>query len=152
MVLHLIKYSIYNGNICRDLKLIGLLLGLQMDYTKHQCFLCPWDSRDDIRHYVWKDRPSLEEFFEQDLSCFFAWSHQSVCANTNQVRTLEKLIKAIDWNGNRFIGTCISIFSSSLDAKLTAVIFIKTEFGSLWMKKDGKTLSSQKKKHGINFA
>ena len=47
LVLHLIKYSIYKCNLCRDLKQIGLLLGFQISYTKHQCFLCRWDSRDD---------------------------------------------------------------------------------------------------------
>ena len=47
LILQLIKYSIYKWNICRDLEVIGLLLGVQMGYVKHQCFLCRWDSRDD---------------------------------------------------------------------------------------------------------
>ena len=40
LILHLINYSAYNWNICGDLKVISLLLGMQMGYTKHQCFLC----------------------------------------------------------------------------------------------------------------
>ena len=63
LVLHLIKYSIYYRNIFKDLKVIGLLLGLQMAYTKCQCFLCPWDSRDDEERYNLKDWHLLEEFF-----------------------------------------------------------------------------------------
>ena len=54
LVLHLIKYSIYNLNICKDLKVIGLFLRIQIIYTKHQCFLCRWDCRDDKQHYILK--------------------------------------------------------------------------------------------------
>ena len=35
LALYLIKYSIYYWNICRDLKVTGFLLNLQMGYTKH---------------------------------------------------------------------------------------------------------------------
>ena len=40
-----IKYLQYNWNICCDLKVIGLLMGMQSGYTKYCCFLCEWDSR-----------------------------------------------------------------------------------------------------------
>ena len=85
LVLHLIKYSIYNWIICKDLKVIGLLLGLQIVYTKHQFFLCRWDSRGDKLHYVFEKIGTHLKFFffYQDLSCFFVWSHQSDYANIN---------------------------------------------------------------------
>ena len=38
LVLHLIMDSVYDWNICRDLEVIGLLLGVQMGYSKHKCF------------------------------------------------------------------------------------------------------------------
>jgi len=47
-----IKYDTCNWNICADLKVIALLLGLQLGYTKFLCFLCDWDSRDKAHHYV----------------------------------------------------------------------------------------------------
>ena len=59
----LIKYLIYNWNICRDLKVISFILGLRTGYTKHQCFLCRWDSQDNKQHYIWKDWHSPEKFF-----------------------------------------------------------------------------------------
>jgi len=34
-----IKYDPYKWNICADLKVIVLLLGLQLGYTKCSCFL-----------------------------------------------------------------------------------------------------------------
>ena len=42
----------YKWNICPDLKVIALLLGLQLGYTKFPCFLYEWDSRDKAHHYV----------------------------------------------------------------------------------------------------
>ena len=35
-----------------DLKVVGLVLGLQGQYTKYPCFLCFWDSRANNQHYV----------------------------------------------------------------------------------------------------
>ena len=51
-ILQYIKYVTYKWNICADLKVIALLLGLQLGYTKFPCFLCEWDSRDKVHHYV----------------------------------------------------------------------------------------------------
>ena len=51
VLLKLIKYEEHRWSICGDFKVIGLLLGMQSGYTKHCCFLCIWDSRDDKSHY-----------------------------------------------------------------------------------------------------
>jgi len=42
----------YKWNICADLKVTALLLGLQLGYTKFPCFPCEWDSRDKALHFV----------------------------------------------------------------------------------------------------
>jgi len=39
-LLQYIKYDSYKRNICADLKVISLLLGLQLGYTKFPCFPC----------------------------------------------------------------------------------------------------------------
>ncbi|GBO45987.1 hypothetical protein AVEN_246440-1 [Araneus ventricosus] len=41
----IINYSKYGLQICADLKVVSLLIGLQLGYTKYCCFLCLWDSR-----------------------------------------------------------------------------------------------------------
>ena len=46
-LLMLIKNSEHNWNICDDLNVVTLLLGMQTGYTKHMCFLCLWNSRND---------------------------------------------------------------------------------------------------------
>jgi len=59
-LLQYIKYDTYKWNICADLKVIALLLGLQLGYTKFPCFLCEWDSRDKAHRYVKRIWPLSE--------------------------------------------------------------------------------------------
>jgi len=67
----LIAWSSYcitcKWNSCADLKVIALLLGLQLGYTKFPCFLCKWDKRDKAYHYVKRIWP-LSEFSSGLLS------------------------------------------------------------------------------------
>ena len=49
--------------ICGDLKVIALLLGLQHGFRKFCCFICEWNSRAQSLHYSrkdWSSRKSLE--------------------------------------------------------------------------------------------
>ena len=62
ILLKVINYSDHNWNICGDLKVISLLLGLQLGYTKHMCFLCLWNSRDDSNHYTIRNWPERTEY------------------------------------------------------------------------------------------
>ena len=61
LLLRLTKYKGHTWNICGDLKVVSLLLGLQLGYTKHMCFLCLWRRRDDENHYKRVDWPSRTE-------------------------------------------------------------------------------------------
>ncbi|GBM86163.1 hypothetical protein AVEN_48177-1 [Araneus ventricosus] len=45
-ILKLIEFTVFKWNICGNLKVIGILTGMQKGYTKFCCFLCEWDSRD----------------------------------------------------------------------------------------------------------
>ena len=45
LLLKAVSYSKYEWKICGDLKVIGLLLGLQSGCTKLCCCLCEWDSQ-----------------------------------------------------------------------------------------------------------
>ena len=62
LLLGKIKYDEFKWKLCGDLKVVALLLGMQIRYTKYCCFLCEWDSRDKKNHYVnkpWPKRTSL---------------------------------------------------------------------------------------------
>ena len=61
LLLRLSKYKDHTWNIFGDLKVVPLLLGLQLGYTKHMYFLCLWNSRDDENHYKSDDWPSRTE-------------------------------------------------------------------------------------------
>ena len=54
--LHKIKYLEHDWYII-DHKVVALLIGLQLDFTKHSCFLCEWNSRARHLQYVKKDCP-----------------------------------------------------------------------------------------------
>jgi len=53
-----INYDKFKWQICGDLKLIALLLGIQQGFTKYCCFICEWDSRARSLHYSRKDWPA----------------------------------------------------------------------------------------------
>lgn len=56
-ILQVIKYDTYQWQICCDLKVNAMLMGMQGGYTKYMCFLCLWDSRADAQHYKKKHWP-----------------------------------------------------------------------------------------------
>jgi hypothetical protein len=57
LLLGKIKYDEFNWTLCGDLKVVALLLGMQLVYTKYCCFLFELDSRDKKNHYAYKLRP-----------------------------------------------------------------------------------------------
>lgn len=61
-ILSVINYDINQWQICCDLKVVSMLLGMQGGYTKYMCFLCMWDSRADDKHYVQKHWPKRINF------------------------------------------------------------------------------------------
>jgi hypothetical protein len=46
-----INYKKHYWNVCGDLKIVAVLLGMQVGYTKYYCFICEWDSRAKDKHY-----------------------------------------------------------------------------------------------------
>jgi len=63
ILMEAINYDKFKWQICGDLKVIALRLGLQQGLTKYCCFICEWDSRARSLHYSredWPARKSLE--------------------------------------------------------------------------------------------
>lgn len=61
-ILRAINYDDFKWQICGDLKVIAILMGLQGGFTKYCCFLCLWDSRDRKNHFVKKAWPSRKSY------------------------------------------------------------------------------------------
>lgn len=45
LILEKVNYKQHGWRICCDLKVVGMLAGLQEGWVKYPCFLCDWDSR-----------------------------------------------------------------------------------------------------------
>jgi len=62
LLLGKINYDEFIWKLCGDLKVVALLIGMQLGYTKYCSFLCEWGNRDKKYHYVnklWPKRTSL---------------------------------------------------------------------------------------------
>ena len=51
-ILQLVLYNTFQWRVCLDLKVVGLLTGMQGGYVKYTCFICLWDSRAKQEHYT----------------------------------------------------------------------------------------------------
>jgi hypothetical protein len=49
-----INYNKHCWNVCGDLKIIAVLLGTQLGYTKYCCFICERTSRAKDKRYSGK--------------------------------------------------------------------------------------------------
>jgi hypothetical protein len=62
LLLGKIKNDEFKWKLCGDLKVVALLFGLQLGYTKYCCSLWEWDSLDKKNYYLnrlWSKRTSL---------------------------------------------------------------------------------------------
>ena len=107
LLLGKIKYDEFKLKWCADLKVVALLLGMQLGYTKYCCFLCEWDSRNKKNHYVnklWPKRTSLTPGEKNVVSPPLVLPEKnslpSVHIKLGLMKTLWKVwIKpAVDWN------------------------------------------------------
>lgn len=56
-ILNCISYKEHEWLISKDLKIVGLLNGLQSGYTKFMFFLCKWDTRARSQNYACTEMP-----------------------------------------------------------------------------------------------
>lgn len=122
-----INYRDYSWRICGDLKVVAILMGMQLGYTKFMCFLCEWDSRNRAEHYVrkmWPVRhcmlPGHKNVIHEPLvdkdSIILPPLHLKLGLMKNFVKALDKTSKA-------FTYLC-AMFPQVSDAKIREGIFI----------------------------
>ena len=148
-ILQLIKYSEHKRSICGDLKVVGLLLGMQMDYTKHQSFLGQWDSRDDSPHYNQKKWPAQKEFVpgKYNVQHVPLVDPQKIHFPPLHIKLglFKNFVKAMDSTGNGIL-YLRQKFPSKSEAKVKAGVFIGPEIRKLiGGKKFDANLNSKKK-------
>ena len=106
LLLEAIKYSEYQWILCGDLKVIGLLMGMQAGFTKYCCFLCLWDSWAVSQHYKQKDWGSRNTFVPGNHSL-----KENPLVDMNKVllppfhiklSLMKNFVKALHKNGTAF--------------------------------------------------
>jgi len=133
LLLGKIKHDEFKWKLFGDLKVVALLLGMQLGYTKYCCLLCKWDSRDNKNHYVnklWPKRASLttgeinvvspplvlpEKFYLLPL-------HIKLGFMKNFVKCIDKTSRGFEYVRNKFPNVS--------DAKIKEGIFIGPRSGN----------------------
>ena len=143
-ILHFIKYSEYKWSICGYLKIIGLLLGMQMGYTRHQ-----WDSKDDSRHYNHKEWLVCKEFVPERFNGQLVRlvDQQKIYLPPLRIKLglFKNFVKEMDSTGNDIL-YLRQKFPSRSEAKVKAGVFIGPKFRKLMGdKKFDANLNSKEK-------
>ncbi|GBM33209.1 hypothetical protein AVEN_28202-1 [Araneus ventricosus] len=100
-LLEMINYSKYDWQIGADLKVVSLLMGLQLGYTKYCCFLCLWDSRASKRD--WPQRASFKSGEMNVENPPLAEPNKIIIPPLHiRLGLVKNLVKAMDKNGPTF--------------------------------------------------
>ena len=127
-LLDAIQYNENKWYLCGDLKIIGILMGMQGQFTKHCCFYYLWDSRATAEYYVRKDWPArvtyipgnanIKEVLLMDpKNVSMPHLHMKLGLLKNFVKQLGKS------KSNRFAFLC-NKFPNISEAKLKESIFV----------------------------
>ncbi|GBL85509.1 hypothetical protein AVEN_272388-1 [Araneus ventricosus] len=105
-LLDIINYSKYGWQICADLMVMSLLMGLQPGYTKYCCFLRLWDSRAIALHYIKRDWSQRASFKPGEMNVkhpLLADLHTIIMPPLHiKLGLVKNLVKAMDNNGLAF--------------------------------------------------
>lgn len=126
IVLDRLEYHVHGWVICVDLKMVNFLLGQQGGHTKYPCFLCYWDSRATLEHWVKKNWPPRISLTPGDKNI-----KNEPLVDRNKIvfpplhiklGLMKQFVKALDRTGDCFSYIC-STFSSLSAEKKKAGIF-----------------------------
>lgn len=134
ILLEKIEYNKYSWKICGDLKVVALLLGMQLGFTKFSCFLCEWNSRDRQNHYKKKDWPKRESFTPGQKNVLY----EPLVDSNNvflpplhiKLGLIKNLVKAMDKDGEGF-AYLKQKFPKLSDAKIKEGIFVGPQIREL---------------------
>ncbi|UYV61962.1 hypothetical protein LAZ67_1007178 [Cordylochernes scorpioides] len=127
LLLKKIEYERYGWKICSDWKVIALLRGLQLGYTRFCCFLYEWDSRDRKRHYIkkgWSNREIFTPGHNNIVNPPLIDSENIYLPALHiKLGLMKTFVKAMDRNASGF-AYLKQKYSSISDAKIKESIFV----------------------------
>jgi len=139
LLLGKIKYDEFKWRLCGDIKVVALLLGMQLGYTKYCCLLCEWDSQDKKNCYVnklWPKRTSLMPEEKNDVNpplvfpekVFLPPLHIKLGLMKNSVKGMDKTGHGLEYLRNKF--------PNVNDAKIKEGIFRRPQIRELMLDKE----------------
>jgi hypothetical protein len=129
LLLGKIKFDEFKSKLCGDLKIVALLVGIQLVYTKYCCFLFAWDSRDENNHYsnkLWPKQTSVDargEKCRQSSSCS---SGENLSVPFAHPGLMKNFVTGMDKTGCGF-QYVRNKFPNVSDAIIKEVIFIRPQ-------------------------
>ncbi|MGR0202203.1 hypothetical protein, partial [Klebsiella pneumoniae] len=149
-----IQYQKHSWNVCGDLKVLGLLLGLQSGYTKFCCFLCEWDSRNRKNHYIKKEWPKRNLVpGEKNILFEPLVNPENVYLPPLHIKLglMKNFVKALDKSGPGFL-YLKAAFPRISDAKIKEGIFVGPQIRELMKHQDfEECLNGAEKSAWISF-
>lgn len=134
LLLEKIRYEDHQWQICGDLKVIAIILGMQLGYTKYCCFLCEWDSRDRSSHYIRKNWPerTLIEPGEKNIKYTPLVFRDKILLPPLHIKLglMKNLVKAMNQEGEAF-KYLKTKFPHISDAKIKEGIFVGPQIREL---------------------
>jgi len=128
----------FKWKLCGDLKDVALLLGMQLGYTKHCCFLCEGDSRDKKNHSVnklWPKRTSLTPGEKNVVNPSLVLPEKSFLLPLHiKLGLMKNFVKGMDKTGHGF-EYVRNKFPNVSDAKIKEGIFIGPQIRELMQDK-----------------
>jgi len=130
-----LQYGKYQWHLCCDLKVVALLMGLQLGFTKYCCFLCEWDSRAKTLHYVkrdWQARQSLK-VGEKNVQHPPLVEAQKIVLPALHIKLgmMKNFVKAMDRDGSAF-KYLAQKFPRLSEAKIKEGIFVGPQIRDLF--------------------
>ncbi|XP_077117201.1 uncharacterized protein LOC143773722 [Ranitomeya variabilis] len=134
LLLDAIKYSDHQWQICADLKVVAILLGMQLGYTKYCCFLCEWDSRARSSHYnikVWPTRDKMCPGIKNVQHCPLVERSKIILPALHiKLGLMKNFVKGMNQEGNAF-KYLRGKFPQLSDAKVKEGVFIGPQIRDL---------------------
>lgn len=129
-----IDYAHANWLICADLKMVALVLGMQLGYTKYCCFLCHWDSRDRKNHYTDKAWPLREDIIVGDRNIVRdkLANLDDICLPPLHIKLglVKNFVKGLTKGGPAF-SYLKTLFPKLSDAKIKEGVFVGPQIRKL---------------------
>lgn len=140
-----INYKTYKWCISADLKVVAILLGLQLGFTKYCCFLCEWDSRARNLHYTVKQWPTRIQYTPGEKNVVhnsLVEPHKILLPPLHiKLGLMKNFVKALDKEGPGF-RYLKQKFSNLSEAKLKEGIFIGPQINLLQLDREFEVLLS----------